>query len=70
MLASSVSNSNSNFVYGETNYHNGNAYVTKYGWFCNYAPNYSWSGEYHSDCRRDYEYTIAPCCNITVTKEN
>ena len=69
MLASNVSSSNKNFIYGELTYYSGSA-ITKYGWFHNYAENASWSGEYHGDCKRDAKYSIAPCCTITVTKQN
>ena len=70
MLASNISTSNKNFVYGELTYHTGTA-ITKYGWFYNYTETgYYYSGEYHEDCRRDAKYSIAPCCTITVTKHN
>jgi hypothetical protein len=67
MLASNVSTSNKNFVYGEITYYSSSP-ITKYGWFYNYAEN--WSGDYNSKCRRDVKYSIAPCCTITVTKSN
>ena len=69
MIASNVSSSNKNFVYGEVIYQSGTS-VTKYGWFCNYNSNYWNSSEYHEDCKRDAKYSIAPCCNITVTKQS
>ena len=69
MLASNISSSNKNFIYGELTYYSGSA-ITKYGWFHNYAENASWSGEYHGDCKRDAKYSIAPCCTITVTKQS
>lgn len=70
MLAANVSTSNKNFVYGELSYYSGSSYTTDYGWFSNYHQDYYWSGEYHPSCRRDMKYSIAPCCNITVIKEN
>jgi hypothetical protein len=69
MIASNVSSSNKNFVYGEVIYQSGTS-VTKYGWFCNYDGNSWYSSEYHEDCKRDAKYSIAPCCNITVTKQS
>jgi hypothetical protein len=36
MLASDVSTSNKNFVYGKLNYWSGGSEITKYGWFYNY----------------------------------
>ena len=39
MLASNVSTSNKNFVYGEITYYSGSP-ITRYGWFYNYAENY------------------------------
>ena len=70
MLAANVSTSNKNFVYGEVTYYQTST-ITRYGWFYNYLENsYSWSGEYNTNCRRDVKYSIAPCCNIIVTKES
>lgn len=67
MIASNVSTSNKNFVYGELTYYSG-SYLTRYGWFYNYISDSYWSDQYHTDCRRDIKYSITPCCNITVTK--
>ena len=67
MIASNVSTSNKNFVYGELTYYSG-SYLTKYGWFHSYAADSYWIDQHHADCRRDIKYSITPCCNITVTK--
>lgn len=67
MIASNISTSNKNFAYGELTYYTG-SYITKYGWFYNYIADAYYSDQFHSDCRRDVKYSIAPCCNITVTK--
>ena len=69
MLASEVSPSNKNFIYGETTYYSSST-ITKYGWFYNYIDGYWGNGDYHQSCRRDIKYSIAPCCTITVTKQN
>ena len=70
MLASDVSTSNKNFVYGKLNYYSGPDSVTRYGWFYNYVADQYWSGDYHKDCCRDVKYSIAPCCTITVSKSS
>ena len=69
MLASNVSTSNKNFVYGEVQYYTG-TYVTVYGWFYNYSDTSGGWDTYHQNCRRDVKYSIAPCCTITVTKQS
>ena len=69
MLASNVSTSNKNFVYGEVQYYTG-TYVTAYGWFYNYSDTSGGWDTYHQNCRRDVKYSIAPCCTITVTKQS
>lgn len=69
MLASNVSTSNKNFIYGEIQYYTG-TYVTVYGWFYNYSDTSSGWDTYHQNCRRDVKYSIAPCCTITVTKQS
>ena len=70
MIASNISSTNKNFVYGEITYQSGSS-VTKYGWFCNYYGNdWYYSSDHHVDCKRDAKYSIAPCCNITVTKQS
>lgn len=68
MLAANVSASNKNFVYGEVSYWT-STYVTKYNWFYTYSTSYS-AEPHNSNCRRDIQYSIAPCCNIIVTKQS
>ena len=72
LIASQVSTNNKNVLYGEKRYYDSSTNVTKYGWFEDYYSGYSYSydGTIHNDCKRDIKYSIAPCCTITVTKEN
>ena len=72
LIASSVSANNKNVVYGAHSYYtfvsSNYISVTKYGWFGQYLLNGTASAYHHASCRRDVEYTIAPCCTVTVTK--
>lgn len=72
MLASNVNGNNKNFIYNEKSYWYNNAYTTIYKWFYAYQIStwYEGSSSYHNSCRRDFKYSIAPCCTITVTKQS
>ena len=68
MLASQLTVTGHNLVYGNHGDYNGVAYTIRYRWFTQYVPNDSWIINNHPDCRRDMKYSIAPCCSITVNK--
>ena len=71
LVSSKVGTSNQNIVYGEKEYYNysTNNYSYKYGWFADYRKSdYTYEDETLESCRRDFKYSIAPCCTITVTK--
>ena len=72
LIASQISVHNKNVVYGEHTYfqwvNSGYEKISKYGWFIQYLADGSNNANHHDSCRRDLEYTIAPCCVITVTK--
>ena len=68
MIAAQASTENKNYSYGQTYNYNYNTY--NYGWYHTYPyADYYWS-QYLSTCRRDILYTITPCCQVTVTKNN
>ena len=71
LVSSKIGTSNQNIVYGEKEYYNYNTnnYSYKYGWFADYRKSdYTYEDETLESCRRDFKYSIAPCCTITVTK--
>ena len=71
MTSDVANNQGGNIIYGSsTDYNN----TTKYAWFGSYSWNsaqYGWAnGNYdHSNCRRDFSYTMPLCCEITINKE-
>lgn len=68
MLASQLTGTGHNLVYGQHGDYYGGAYTIRYRWFTQYIPNDTWSINNHPNCRRDMKYSIAPCCSITVNK--
>lgn len=71
MVAAQGSSENKNYAYGEATW--GWPETTSYGWFFTYPyvdNTYSGSQGYISTCMRDVVRTVAPCCQVTVTKTN
>ena len=68
MVAAQASIQNKNYAYGETSDSFGS--TSKYGWNSSYPYiEYAyWGSQYVEDCKRDMQYTITPCCQVTVTK--
>ena len=69
MVVAQASVENKNYAYGEATY--GWPQQTVYGWFLEYpyvdnADGYSRG--YITTCMRDVVRTVAPCCQVTVTK--
>lgn len=69
-LVSSISPRGRNIVYSGKSFWNGNQQVTRYGWFYNYDTSWVTNESNLESCRRDYKYSISPCCIITVTKQS
>lgn len=67
LIAAPISTNNKNLVYGSITYYS-SQYTTAYGWFGAYIPNDVWASYSNKDCRRDIQYSITPCCVITVEK--
>ena len=72
LISSEISAGNKNVVYGEHTYSvwmgTSTSRATTYGWFGEWYADPSYQPRHQDACRRDLQYTITPCCQVTVTK--
>lgn len=72
LISSEISAVNKNVVYGEHTYSvwmgTSTSRATTYGWFGEWQADPSYQSRHQDACRRDLQYTITPCCQVTVTK--